>query len=129
MEEYFNYIQQNGSLRSAEHAQRWSRATLQTLGLHLDRRTKKKLAAALPKELAADLSDKFWLAHFRDKKASSQTFQKEVARRSGNSDAQFARQPILAVFHQLKHEYADGSLRQQVADALAPQIRELWEQS
>ena len=129
MEEYYTYIQQHGSLRTTDHARRWSRAILQTLGMHLSRGAKKKLAQALPEELADDLTDVFWLAHFRDKRATGREFQKQVARRAGNSDAQFARKPILAVFNRLKNQYADGSLREEVAKSLAPQLRELWEES
>ena len=64
---YYQNVQQNGSLLTADHAQRWSKAVLWSLGLNLDRKTKKELAKTLPDELAGFLTRAFWLLHFRDK--------------------------------------------------------------
>jgi uncharacterized protein (DUF2267 family) len=123
---YYDTVLKEGKLRTPIHARRWSTAVLKTLGVNLDRRTKKKLARALPDELANDLTRLFWLAHFRNTNLSRHEFQYMVSRRSGNSDADFARYPISAVFHGLKalidHDTSDA-----VAKTLAPDVRALWE--
>lgn len=124
----YQHIQKNGSLPSVDHAQRWSKAVLWSLGLNLSRKTKKQLAKALPDEFATYLTRAFWLLHFRDKNKSSQEFFKEVAKRAGNTDAQFARIPTTAVFHELK-QLVDADVSKAVADDLAPEIREVWEQA
>ncbi len=124
----YQNIQKNGSLPSTEHAQRWSKAVLWSLGLNLSRKTKKQLAKALPETFATYLTRAFWLLHFRDKNKSSQEFFKEIAKRAGNTDAQFARIPTTAVFHELK-QLIDTDVSQDVADDLAPEIREVWEQA
>jgi len=126
--DYYQQIQTMGNLRTPAHAQRWSAAVLRTLGLNLDGKTKKKLAKALPSELADDLTRAFWLLHFRDFSLSSHEFQNQVARRSGNTDANFARVPILAVFHQIK-QLVDSDVSDQVANSLSPQVAELWRQA
>jgi len=46
--DYYRNIQQNGHLPTEAVAQRWNEAVLRTLGLNLDRKTKKQLAKALP---------------------------------------------------------------------------------
>jgi len=115
-----------GKLRTPQHARRWSTAVLKTLGINLDGRTKKKLAKALPEELADDLTRVFWLLHFRNSNLSSHEFQNQVARRSGNTDPDFARYPVLAVFHGVK-EMIGSDTRQAVAKSLSPEVRELWE--
>ena len=129
LQEYYTNVRKMGKLRTDSHAARWSTAVLKTFGLYLDRSTKKALANALPADLSKDLRGVFWLAHFRDKTAEARTFQKQVARRSGNTDATFARFPILAVFNQVKAHYADDPLRSRIANSLAPELRELWEQA
>jgi uncharacterized protein (DUF2267 family) len=126
--QFYQDVQQVGKLPTAEHAQRWTAGTLKTLGLNLDGKTKRRLARALPKELADPLTDAFWLLHFRDAQLSSEDFQRFVARRSGNSDAQFARFPVLAVFASVK-QMIDQDLQRDVANSLAPAVRELWEQA
>lgn len=125
---YYQRIEENGKLRTVENAQQWSTAVLRALGTNLDRRTKKRLAKALPDELAFDLTRKFWLLHFRDKNKPSSVFLKEVARNSGNSDAQFAKYPTTAVFHELKG-YAGEEVTEDVADSLAPEISALWQEA
>ena len=52
----------------------------------------------------------------------------QVARRSGNTDPQFARMPTLAVFGQIK-QMVNAQTRDQVAEALSPEVRELWQQA
>jgi len=125
---FFEYVKQEGHLRTVDHARRWTEATLKTLGISLDRGTKKKLAAALPEELAAFLTRVFWLLHFRDPNLSSHEFQRRVARRSGHTDARFARFPVLAVFGGVK-QIIGADLQQEVADALSPELREMWQQA
>ena len=125
---YYQTIQTKGNLLTPQHAQRWSTAVLKTLGFNLDGRTKKRLANALPQELGNDVKRVFWLLHFRNNQLSSHDFQNQVSRRSGNSDPQFARTPTLAVFHSVK-QLVDSNVQQAVADALSPEVRELWEQA
>lgn len=125
---YYQTVQNKGSLRTPDHARRWSTAVLKTLGFNLDGRTKKRLAKALPKELGDDVKRVFWLAHFQNNQLTSHDFQNQVSRRSGNSDPQFARTPILAVFHGVK-ALVDNSTQQAVADSLSPEVRELWEKA
>lgn len=124
--DYFAYIQNAGKLRTTAHAQRWSRATLKTLGLSLDRGTKRKLAKALPAELAGDLTRVFWLVHFRDSSLTPYDFLNQVSRRAGNTDPDFARYPVTAVFHQLKAIVGQDTANQ-VAQALSPEMRQMWE--
>lgn len=125
---YYQTVQNKGSLRTPAHARRWSTAVLKTLGFNLDGRTKKKLAKALPAELGDDVKRVFWLLHFKNKQLSSLDFQNQVSRRSGNSDPQFAKTPILAVFHGVK-QMVDNNMQQAVADSLSPEVRELWEKA
>jgi uncharacterized protein (DUF2267 family) len=109
-------------------AQDWSAAVLRTLGLNLDRQTKNKLADALPDTLGAQLKRAYWLLHFRNKNQTAREFLYQVARRSGNSDVDFARLPTQAVFHELK-SFAGEDVTADVADALAPEVRELWQRA
>lgn len=125
---YYHTVQTLGNLRTPEHARRWSTAVLKTLGVNLDRKTKKKLAKALPEELGNDLKRLFWLVHFRNKGMTQQEFQFEVSKRSGNSDWQFTRIPIQGVFHGVK-ELVDKDTQQAVADSLAPDVRDLWQEA
>jgi uncharacterized protein (DUF2267 family) len=125
---YYQTIRQNGHLPTVAVAQRWNEAVLRTLGLNLDRKTKKKLGKALPEELAYYLNRTFWLLHFRDRHKSNEEFLKEVARRSGSSDPAFAHIPTEAVFHQIK-AVAGEDVSDAVADTLAPELSELWQQA
>jgi uncharacterized protein (DUF2267 family) len=123
---YYTIIQQAGKLRTPEHAQRWSEATLRTLALNLSRGAKKELSQALPEELRRQLERQFWLLHFPDKSLSQMEFQRMVARRAGNTDAQFARYPVQATFQGLK-SLVGANVSNQVADGLSPDVRELWQ--
>lgn len=125
---YYETVEEIGHLPTTQHAQRWSTAVLKTLGLNLDRKTKKKLAKALPEELSDDLKRMFWLVNFRDKTMSQADFQFEVSKRSGNSDHQFARHPITGVFHGVK-ELIDNDTNQAVVDSLAPEVSEMWQKA
>ena len=125
---YYEQIQKDGLLLTERAAERWSEAVLRSLSLNIDRGTKKRLAKALPETLAAGLTRTFWLLHFRDPNKSSEEFLKEIANRSGNTDAQFARMPTKAIFHQLK-QMAGDDVSDDVSDSLAPEIRKLWQES
>jgi uncharacterized protein (DUF2267 family) len=125
---YYEGVRQAGKLRTASHAQQWSKAVLNTLGLNLDRKTKKQLARALPADLAESLTRIFWLLHFRDPQLSLNVFLNQVSRRSGNSDTSFARYPTAAVFSQIKR-LIDADLSEQVAQTLSPEVRQLWQQA
>jgi uncharacterized protein (DUF2267 family) len=128
LEAFYEHVQERGKLRTLAHARRWTDGILKTLGTHLDRRTKKALAKALPDELASSLTRVFWLLHFRNTNLTRQEFQKMAARRSGNTDPAFAYYPILGVFGGLK-EMIDDDLERKVEEDLAPEVRELWQQS
>lgn len=128
LEDFYRHVQQEGKLMTEAHAKRWADGVLRTLGINLDRGTKKKLAAALPEELATSLTRVFWLLHFRDPDLTSQQFQRMAARRSGNTDADFAYYPTRAVFAGVKRMIRDD-LQKDVAETLAPEIRELWQQA
>jgi len=123
---YYQQIQQYGHLPTVAVAQRWNEAVLRTLGLNLDRKTKKRLGKALPDELAYYLTRTFWLLSFRDSNKSEEDFLKEVARRSGSTDPQFAHLPTTAVFHELKTGIED-EIRDAVSSSLAPEISQLWQ--
>lgn len=125
LDAYYTTIETMGHLRTPDLAQRWSMATLQMLGHNLSGGTKKKLAQALPEDLTTELKRVFWLVHFRDKQKPAVEFQKEVARRAGVTDAQFAKIPITAVFHALK-AMIDSDVNDAVADDLSPEISDLW---
>lgn len=125
---YYEQIQKDGLLLTERAAERWSEAVLRSLSLNIGRGTKKRLAKALPEELANDLTRTFWLLHFRDPNKSSEEFLKEIANRSGNSDVQFARMPTMAIFHLLKG-LAGDDVSDDVSDSLAPEIRELWQKA
>jgi uncharacterized protein (DUF2267 family) len=126
--QFYQGVQKVGKLRTEEHARRWTVGVLKTLGVNLPGRTKRKLARALPNGLARPLTDVFWLLHFRNANLSGHEFQRAVARRSGNSDAQFARFPVLAVFGGIK-QMINQDLQREVAQSLSPEVRELWEQA
>ncbi len=124
--QYYKTIQANGKLIAPVHAQRWSSALLKTLGLNINKGTKKSLANALPEPLGNDLTRVFWLANFRNTNMTAYEFQELVARRSGNSDPNFAKRPIIAIFGALK-QIIDTQMSDQVADDLSPELRDLWQ--
>ena len=128
LDTYYTNLTRTGNLRTPAHARRWSKAVLWTLGLNLGRGAKKKLAQALPDELAHDLTRAFWLLNFRNTNLPQQEFLKNVAKRSGHTDAVFARQPTQAVFSEMQ-QLIDKEINDQVGKALAPEIRALWEQA
>jgi uncharacterized protein (DUF2267 family) len=125
---YYDHICQAGRLRTVQHARRWSDGVLRTFGTALNRKTKRDLAKALPDELAESVKDVFWLLHFRDPNLSSEEFLQRAARRSGNSNSEFAVYPTLAVFSGVRM-ILDQEMQTQVAESLSPQVRDLWEQA
>ncbi len=125
---YYEHVQRAGNLRSPEHARRWSHGVLQTLGQNLGRSAKRSLSKALPPELTRSLNDVFWLLHFRDTRISHLDFQNVVARRCGNSDKEFAFYPVRAVFGGLQ-QLIGQDVAQTVADALSPDLREIWQRA
>lgn len=125
---FFEYVKEEGNLLTMDQVRRWTDATLKTLGISIDRGTKKKLAAALPEELASSLTRVFWLLHFPDASLSSLEFQRRVARRSGHTDPRFARFPIIAVFGGIK-QMIGSDVQREVADSLSPEVREMWQQA
>lgn len=125
---FYQQIQQKGKLLTPAQAQRWNYAVLATLGINLDRKTKKLLAKALPKELAAILTRVFWLAHFSNSGQTVEEFLNQVARRSGNTDVNFARYPTAAVLHAVK-TLIDSELIELVGKALSPDLSKFWLQA
>lgn len=128
LDTYYDTVQKIGKLRSLPHARRWSTAVLKTLGFNLDKTTKKVLAQALPEPLAGDLTRVFWLLHFQNKNLTAAEFYAQVARRSGNTDTDFARHPTTAVFAAVKG-LVDSQVSQRVAQALSPELRDVWEKA
>ena len=128
LDAYYEHVMTAGKLRTLDHARIWSDGVLKTLGSALDRGTKKTLAKELPKELSEPLTSVFWLLHFRDPNQPVEDFLQRAARRSGNSDGEFARNPTQAVFGGLKM-FIDSDLNEKVARTLSPELRQLWEQA
>jgi len=125
---YYQHVKQKGNLRTDDHAVRWSNATLNMLGVNLDGRTKKALAKALPEDLSRPLTRVFWLLHFRNTNMPAKEFQRRVGLRAGNTDWEFARIPVVAVFGGVK-QLIDKDLQSQVEKNLAPELRHLWQQA
>ena len=128
LDNFYQQVQQAANLRTPQHAQRWTAGILKSLGLQLDGGTKRALAKTLPKELAADLKGVFWLLHFRNGRLTTAEFQRQAALRSGNTDAQFARQPIVAVFSAIKQRI-DKELSGRVEKSLPAAIGDLWREA
>lgn len=128
LQNYYQHVKDRGSLRTHDHAVRWSNATLNMLGVNLDGRTKKALAKALPDDLARSLTRVFWLLHFRNTNLPAKEFQRRVGLRAGNTDWEFARIPVVAVFGGIK-QMINTDLQKQVEKTLAPELRQLWQQA
>lgn len=126
LSDFYQYVQDSGKLRTVTHAKRWTVGVLKTLGTSLDRKTRKEVSKALPKELSNSLTGVFWLLHFPDPNMPTEEFCRRVARRSGNSDSEFALYPTTAVFAGLKL-FLDDDLQKRVPKSLSPEISQLWE--
>ena len=127
---YYDLVQTNGNLRTRDHAKRWSRAVLQTLGLNfkfgaVGRQAKRSLTEALPDELGEQLNGVWWLIHFPNSNMSLQEFQERVGRRAGNTDIRFARIPTAAVFGAVQ-TLVNKSVADEVGKALSPELSTLW---
>lgn len=125
---YYDTIQKMGYVLTPEQAQRWSTAVLKTLGLELSRKAKKRLKKALPAPLAQDLYGVFRIIHFRNKALPREEFLEWCGRRAGATDPINARHPVRAVFHGLK-DFLDDETIQVVADGLAPEISQMWQEA
>lgn len=125
---YYQDVQRKGMLHTPASARQWSRAVLQGLGFHLDGRTKKELARALPAELAEPLTRDYRLFRFRRPHTTQREFYRRVALKGGNTDPNFTRFPVTAVFHSIK-KLISPELSQQVAQSLGHDLRQLWEEA
>jgi uncharacterized protein (DUF2267 family) len=128
LDQFYQTVGAQAYIPTTELSQRWTTAVLQTLGFHLPRRTKRALAKALPADLGPAVTAIFWLLHFRDPNLTAEEFQKQVAKRSGHTDAVYARFPILAIFGAIKQQI-DPQLSAQIAGDLPPEVRALWEKA
>ena len=125
LDNYYYYVFNAGKLRTTNHAKVWTEGTLEILGTVLDRKIKKILSKNLPEELAESLNGIFWLLHFRDSNMSAEEFSQRVARRSGNSDPEYARVPIAAVLGGLRL-YIGPDLEKRIVDSLPHEIGAIW---
>lgn len=128
LNEFFAHVRTQGKLRSDTHAHVWTRGTLNILGVNISKDAKQALQNELPQALANWLGGIFWPLHFRNENIAAIDFQNRVARRSGNTDAVFAKYPVTAVFGALKRIISQNTA-QKVADSLAPDILDLWQNS
>lgn len=125
IDDYYYDVMHGGNLRTPDHAARLSHAVLRALGFNLGGAAKRKLAKALPPELAHDLKRGWRLINVRHSNLSVDRFAKEVARHSGNTDPDFARTAMGAVFAQVKGLISDDVSRA-VARDLSPEMRAFW---
>jgi uncharacterized protein (DUF2267 family) len=128
LENYYENVQKNGFLRTPDHAKRWSDAILKLTGHNLKRGTRKALAKALPKELGGEITRLFWLVNLHEPELPAYEFQRRVARRAGVTDAQFALNPIKAVYAEVK-KIIDKDLSNQVKESLPTAVAEIWEKA
>jgi uncharacterized protein (DUF2267 family) len=125
---YYDFVQERASLRTPDHARRWSSAVLRTMGFNMSGGTRKSLSRELPEELGRELSRGFKLLSFFDGGKSADEFFKEVSRRSGNSDPHFARTATTAIFGGLKRTI-DADLSRQVGNSLPREVGRLWNEA
>ena len=128
LDDFYHLVMEDGNLHTIELARRWTTATLRITGLNMKGKARRKLAKALPEQLGSEVRRVFWLVHLHEPALPAFDFQRQVARRAGVTDGQFARQPILAIFRQLK-QIIDSELLEEVRDALPSAVGELWEQA
>jgi uncharacterized protein (DUF2267 family) len=126
LDSFYQSIMQRGNLRTPKHASRLTFAVLHTLGFNLSGGVKRSLAKQLPDDLAKDLTRGWRLINIRHKNLSLHDFAKDVARHSGNTDAQYAESATKVVFHQLKQIIDDDMIRD-VARDISPEVRALWD--
>lgn len=125
IDRFYSDVMLQGNLRTPSHAARLTFAVLHTLGFNLSGGTKRKLADALPEDLARDLTRGWRLINIRQSNLSLDKFAKDVARHSGNTDGEYAKTATRVVFKQLK-QIIDDDLSREVARNLSPEVRNLW---
>ena len=125
IDDYYYDLMRGGNLRTTDHAARLSFAVLRALGFNLGGAAKRKLARALPPELARDLTRGWRLINIRHSNLSLDRFAKDVARHSGNTDPDVAKTATRAVFAQIK-SLIDDDVSRAVARDLSPEVRALW---
>lgn len=123
--QFYDSVMELGNLRTPQHAERLTYAVLHTLGFNLSGAVKRKLARALPEELSRQLTRGWRLINIRHGKLSLDDFAKDVARHSGNTDAQYAKMATQVVFRQIK-QLVDDEVRRDVARDLSPEVRQHW---
>lgn len=123
---FYENVKENADLRTMMHAQRWTKSTLQTLGINLPKAAKKAMAQSLPEELASYLNDVWWMLPVRDPNIGTMDFSARVARRAGNTDPRYAKLVAEAVFGAVKGLIAID-VAQEVRDGLSPDVRKMWE--
>lgn len=121
----FNQIAEESNLPTTAHAIRTTSAVLRELGFTLSGGVKRKLAKALPQELARELTRGWRLINIRQSKLPLQDFLKNIALNSGNSDPQYAEYYVAAVFRAMK-QHIDSKTSREVARDLSPEIRDFW---
>ena len=125
LDSFYAEVVRRGNMRSADQAALVSSAVLHTLGFNLSGGIKRELARALPEHLARQLTRGWRLIHFRNTHLPLEKFAADVGLHSGNTDPQYARMAIAAVFGQLKRLISDDVSRR-VAKDLSPEVRDLW---
>ena len=123
---FYEVVKENSDLRTMMHAKRWTRATLQTLGINLPKAAKQAMARSLPDELSSYLTDVWWMLPVRDPNIEAHDFSARVARRAGNTDPRYAKLVSEAVFGAVKGTI-ETDVAQQVRDGLSPDLRKMWE--
>ena len=125
---FYEHVKDVGRLRSVNHAKRWTRGVLETMGSSLNRGTKKDLQKSLPDELSKSVKAVFYLLHFRNSNQSSEDFLLQAGRRSGNSDPEFALYPTLGVFSGLRL-FINQDIDSRISDTLSPEVSNLWNEA
>lgn len=123
---FYEIVKENGDLRTMMHAKRWTKATLQTLGINLPKGAKKAMARSLPEELSTFLTDVWWMLPVRDPEIGAADFSARVARRAGNTDPRYAQLVAEVVFGAVQGTLATDVVKQ-VRDGLSPDLRKMWE--
>ncbi|RIK16970.1 MAG: hypothetical protein DCC51_12965 [Anaerolineae bacterium] len=125
LDKLYQSMMQNGNLRTTGQASRITFAVLRTLGFNLSRSVKGELAKALPDEFARELKRGWRLVNIRHRNMTIETFAKDVARNSGNTDVQVGITKTRLVFHYIK-ALIDDDISRKVARDLSPEVRDLW---
>jgi uncharacterized protein (DUF2267 family) len=122
---FYHDVVKQSKLPSTAHAARATSAVLRALGFNLSGNVKRKLAKALPEDLAKELKRGWRLINIRRNKLPLQDFLKDIALHSGNTDPQYAEFYTAAVFRAIKQQIDSGTSRE-VARDLSPEIRNFW---